>query len=87
MRDAFGLPADDLTSEQTMLGGYWPAYLFRNDVINIPIAMGMVGAGGNAHAANEYYVVEGSGSTWGMADSEKSVATTLFSWVGLNKPE
>ena len=87
MREAFGLPADDLTSEQTMLGGYWPAYLFRNDVINIPIAMGMVGSGGNAHAANEYYVVEGSGSTWGMADSEKSVATTLFSWVGLNKPE
>ena len=87
MREAFGLPADDLTSEQTMLGGYWPAYLFRNDVINIPIAMGMVGSGGNAHAANEYYVVEGSGSTWGMADSEKSVATTLFSWAGLNKPE
>ena len=87
MRAAFGMSPNELSSTETMLGGYWPAYLFSGDVLNIPIASGMVGSGGNSHAANEFYVVEGSGGTWGMADSEKSVAMTLYSWAGLNKAE
>ena len=87
MRAAFGMAPNELSSDETMLGGYWPAYLFSGDVLNIPIASGMVGSGGNSHAANEFYVVEGTGGTWGMADSEKSVAMTLYSWAGLNKPE
>ena len=87
MRAAFGMAENELSSDESMLGGYWPAYLFRGDVLNIPIASGMVGSGGNSHAANEFYVVEGSGGTWGMADSEKSVAMTLYSWAGLNKAE
>jgi len=87
MRAAFGMSPNELSSDETMLGGYWPAYLFSGDVLNIPIASGMVGSGGNSHAANEFYVVEGSGGTWGMADSEKSVAMTLYSWAGLNKAE
>ena len=87
MRAAFGMAENELSSDDSMLGGYWPAYLFRGDVLNIPIASGMVGSGGNSHAANEFYVVEGSGGTWGMADSEKSVAMTLYSWAGLNKAE
>ncbi len=87
MRAAFGMAPNELSSDETMLGGYWPAYLFSGDVLNIPIASGMVGSGGNSHAANEFYVVEGAGGTWGMADSEKSVAMTLYSWAGLNKPE
>ncbi len=87
MREAFDMAPNELSSDESMLGGYWPAYLFSGDVLDIPIASGLVGGGGNSHAANEFYVVEGAGSTWGMADSEKSIATTLFNWAGLNQPE
>jgi hypothetical protein len=69
-----------------MLGGYWPAYLFTGDVLDIPIAMAFVGGAGNAHAANEFFVIEGAGTTFGMAASEKVVAASLYSYAGLNQP-
>ena len=87
MREAFAMAPNELSSDESMLGGYWPAYLFSGDVLDIPIASGLVGGGGNSHAANEFYVVEGAGNTWGMADSEKSIATTLFNWAGLNQAD
>ena len=37
----------------------------------MPIGMGGAGHGGNAHAANEYYVIEGAGKVYGMAGAEK----------------
>jgi acetylornithine deacetylase/succinyl-diaminopimelate desuccinylase-like protein len=70
--------------QASILGGYWPAYLFAGHPINIPIAGGMGGTGGNAHAANEFYVIEGSGKTYGMAGAEKSVATVLYDFAGEN---
>jgi acetylornithine deacetylase/succinyl-diaminopimelate desuccinylase-like protein len=69
-----------------VLGGYWPAYLFAGDVLDVPIAGGFLGSGGNAHAANEFFVVEGAGKTFGMASAEKMVATALYTYAGLNKP-
>ena len=63
-----------------------PAYLFAGDVMNIPIAGGNVGSGGNAHAANEYYVIEGAGKTYGYAGTEKSIVTALYNYAGKNKP-
>jgi acetylornithine deacetylase/succinyl-diaminopimelate desuccinylase-like protein len=86
MRDIFGVESNEPISHPSILGGYWPAYLFAGDVLDIPIASGSVGAGGNAHAANEYYVVEGAGNTYGMAGQEKSIATVLFEFAGLNEP-
>jgi acetylornithine deacetylase/succinyl-diaminopimelate desuccinylase-like protein len=74
-------PLQDQTS---ILGGYWPAYLFAGDPINIPIAGAMAGSGGGAHAANEFYVIEGAKKTYGMAGAEKSVAMTLYNFAGLN---
>jgi acetylornithine deacetylase/succinyl-diaminopimelate desuccinylase-like protein len=68
----------------SILGGYWPAYLFAGDPINIPIASGQAGSGGGSHAANEFYVIEGAGKTYGFAAGEKSVATTLYNFAGLN---
>jgi acetylornithine deacetylase/succinyl-diaminopimelate desuccinylase-like protein len=68
------------------MGGYWPAYLFAGDVLDIPIAGGFLGSGGNAHAANEYFVIEGSGKTFGMASAEKMVVTALYTYAGLNTP-
>ena len=63
-------------------GGYWPAYLFGNGEVGekvapfrLPIVGGGGGHGGRAHAANEYYVIEGAGKVYGMAGAEKSIAT------------
>ncbi|WP_240954433.1 M20/M25/M40 family metallo-hydrolase [Solimonas marina] len=83
--DAFGIKYQQpIESDASILGGYWPAYLFAGDPINIPIASGAANAGGGAHAANEYYVIEGAGKTYGMAGSEKSIATVLYNFAGLN---
>jgi acetylornithine deacetylase/succinyl-diaminopimelate desuccinylase-like protein len=82
--DIFGVSHAPATSESSIMGGYWPAYLFAGRPIDIPIAGGMVGSGGNAHAANEYYVIEGAGKVYGMAGAEKSVATVLYNFAGEN---
>jgi acetylornithine deacetylase/succinyl-diaminopimelate desuccinylase-like protein len=83
---AFGIPHAPLSAEQSIMGGYWPAYLFAGDTLDIPITGGMAGNGGNAHAANEYYVIEGAGKVYGMAGAEKSVAMVLYNFAGLNGP-
>lgn len=72
--------------QATILGGYWPAYLFAGDPLNIPIIGGAAGSGGNAHAANEFWVIEGAEKVYGMAGAEKSVATVLYDFAGLNGP-
>jgi len=86
--DAFGIDYDDpVEGEASILGGYWPAYLFTGDVLDIPIASGNAGSGGNAHAANEYFVIEGAKKTYGMAGGEKSIAAVLYNYAGLNEPD
>ena len=52
----------------------------------MPIGMGGAGHGGNAHAANEYYVIEGAGKVYGMAGAEKVVATIIYDFAGKNEP-
>jgi acetylornithine deacetylase/succinyl-diaminopimelate desuccinylase-like protein len=87
MYDSFNVAYQEpLTEVNSILGGYWPAYLFAGDTLDIPIVSGQVGTGGNAHAANEYFVIEGAGKTYGMAAGEKSVATVLYNYAGLNEP-
>ena len=39
---------------------------------------------GNAHAANEFFVIEGAGKVYGFAGQEKVLATELFNFAGLN---
>ena len=71
-------------------GGYWPAYMFGNGEVGekispfkgVPIVMGGAALGGRAHAANEYYVIEGAGKVYGMAGAEKAVATTMYAFAG-----
>ncbi|MDT8398828.1 MAG: M20/M25/M40 family metallo-hydrolase [Pseudomonadales bacterium] len=85
--DTFDLSYDEpVPGQDSILGGYWPAYLFAGDVLDIPIAGGNAGSGGNAHAANEYFVIEGAGGTYGMAGGEKSIATVLYNYAGMNTP-
>ena len=86
MFDAFGAArrSPPVENQASIMGGYWPAYLFSGDPISLPIAGGTVGSGGGAHAANEFFVIEGAGKTYGMAGAEKSVATVLYNFAGLN---
>jgi len=70
---------------ETLTGGYWPAYLFGADyAVNIPISNAGAGYGGNAHAANEFYVIEGSGKVYGIGGAEKTLAAVLFEYAGKN---
>jgi len=82
-----GAPAD----YSSILGGYWPAYLFSNNEVgmkvapvSMPIVIGGAGHGGNAHAANEFYVIEGSGKVYGIAGAEKAAATIIYNFAGKN---
>jgi len=97
MYDAFGVTSRRMLAanhlpDESELGGYWPSYLFNNGRVGqrvapkvmMPIGGGAVGNGGRAHAANEFYVIEGAGKTYGMAGAEKSIATVLYNFAGLN---
>jgi len=92
--DVFGIPyAPPPTHETILAGGYWPSYLFSNGEVGqrvapvmMPIGGGGAGHGGNAHAANEYYVIEGAGKVYGIAGAEKSIATILYNFAGKNTP-
>jgi hypothetical protein len=92
MFSIFGVRYRDPVAEDSILGGgYWPAYLFSGrdgtlpggTDLAMPIVGGAVGHGGGAHAANEFWVIEGAGEVYGMAGGEKSVATVLYSYAGL----
>ena len=87
--DIFNISYTEPAANESILGGYWPAYLFVNDEvspINIPIVGGGAGHGGGAHAANEYYVIEGAGKVYGLAGAEKSIATVLYAFAGKVAP-
>jgi acetylornithine deacetylase/succinyl-diaminopimelate desuccinylase-like protein len=94
MYDAFGVPfAGSVKGESILTGsggsGAWPAYLFTNGhqgdpnitPIGLPIAGGGVGNGGRAHAANEYWVIEGAEKNYGLAGAEKSVVTEIYNYA------
>jgi len=90
--DEFGIPYAQPSPQETILGGYWPAYLFSNQSVGervapvqMPIAAGGAGMGGRAHAANEYYILEGSGKVYGLAGAEKSVAATIWHFAQMPK--
>ncbi|MGH9346034.1 MAG: M20/M25/M40 family metallo-hydrolase [Vicinamibacterales bacterium] len=87
--EIFGITYTEPAANESILGGYWPAYLFVNDEkspIHIPIVGGAAGHGGGAHAANEYYVIEGAGKVYGLAGAEKSIATVLYAFAGQVPP-
>ncbi len=70
-------------------GGYWPSYLFADGAVGEKVGtasmpMGMTFgflAGGRAHAANEYFVIEGKGKTPGIATDEKYVVDTVLNFA------
>jgi hypothetical protein len=93
MYDQFGIAHGKPSDEPTILGGYWPAYLFSNQEVGqrvapvaMPIGMGGAGHGGGAHAANEFYVIEGAGKVYGMAGAEKAQAAIIYNFAKLAGP-
>jgi acetylornithine deacetylase/succinyl-diaminopimelate desuccinylase-like protein len=98
MYDKFGIPWAKPISKTNTLdaldsdnGGAWPGYLFTNGKeanpaitpIGLPIAGGSAGFGGRAHAANEYWVIEGAGPIFGMAGAEKSIVDELYNYAAM----
>jgi acetylornithine deacetylase/succinyl-diaminopimelate desuccinylase-like protein len=94
MYDAFGISYSMPAAGESILmdaggAGAWPGYLFTNGhqgdpnitPIGLTIAGGGVGMGGRAHAANEYWVIEGAGKTYGIAGAEKSIVTEIFNYA------
>jgi len=85
--DIMRIPHSVPKMDTATAGAYWPAYLFGSDYeggINIPISNAGAGYGGNAHASNEFYVIEGAGKVYGMAGAEKTLAAVLFNYSGKN---
>jgi acetylornithine deacetylase/succinyl-diaminopimelate desuccinylase-like protein len=82
--DVFGIKYSTPSLVASILGPAWPAYLFAGDPLDLPVVGGSAGYGGRAHAANEFYVIEGAGNVYGIAGAEKSVATVLYNFAGRN---
>jgi acetylornithine deacetylase/succinyl-diaminopimelate desuccinylase-like protein len=82
--DIFKVPYNKPKELEVMTAPYWPAYLFTEGDLQIPISSGGVGYGGNSHAANEFIVIEGAGLVYGYAGQEKVLATELYNFAGLN---
>ncbi len=88
--EQFNIPHGEPAHYASILGGYWPAYLFSNQEtgekvapVSMPIGMGGAGHGGNAHAANEYFIIEGAGKVYGMAGAEKVHAAIFYNFAAL----
>jgi acetylornithine deacetylase/succinyl-diaminopimelate desuccinylase-like protein len=94
MYDAFGISYSMPSSGESILtssggSGAWPGYLFTNGhegdpnivPIGLPIAGGGVGYGGRAHAANEYWLIEGADKIYGLAGAEKSIVTEIYNYA------
>jgi acetylornithine deacetylase/succinyl-diaminopimelate desuccinylase-like protein len=97
--EVMNIPHGELRSEWAIsggsgAGGYWPAYMFGNgesgekisSFAGVPIVAGGAGLGGRAHAANEYYVIEGAGKVYGLAGAEKAVAAMAYAFAGKVPP-
>jgi hypothetical protein len=88
-KSAFLAPDSSLVTDHPIAGGYWPSYLFSDGEVGekigtVSMPMGMTFgflAGGRAHAANEYFVIEGKGKTPGIATDEKYVVATVLNYA------
>jgi len=91
MYDVYHVPYPKPVDGESVLegsggSGAWPSYLFTTGAqgdpnitpIGLPIAAGSIGSGGRAHAANEYWVIEGADKTGGLATAEKAFATQVY---------
>jgi hypothetical protein len=93
-KTALLLPDTATVTDHPIAGGYWPSYLFTDGEVGekvgtVSMPMGMTFgfmAGGRAHAANEYFVIEGKGKTPGIATAEKYVVATILNYAKTTTP-
>jgi acetylornithine deacetylase/succinyl-diaminopimelate desuccinylase-like protein len=96
--DQFGVVHAPITKEPSSvfesasaMSGAWPAYLFTDHdqgdpnikPLGLQICGAGIGYGGSAHAANEFYVIEGKDKVYGMAGAEKFVAAALYNYAAM----
>ncbi len=62
MRETFGAGNPEPILEETILGGYWPAYLFAGDVYDIPIAYGPEPIGASLNLLSPTFEIMCSGT-------------------------
>ncbi len=87
--NSLGLDKPLGVAEAEATGGYWPSYLFADGevgqkigTVSIPMGMGARGgAGGRAHAANEWFAIEGKRWDSGLAGAEKLVAASIYEYA------
>jgi hypothetical protein len=88
-RNSNGMGSD--FEEQVGGGGYWPSYLWADGEVgekvgSIAIPMGSGGGGGGggggrAHAANEYYTIEGTGKGQSYVTGSKASIAGIFEYA------
>ncbi len=59
-------------------------HLSGKDPINIPISSAGAGHGWRQHGTNEFFVIEGAGKVYGLAEAEKFQAAVLYNFAGKN---
>jgi acetylornithine deacetylase/succinyl-diaminopimelate desuccinylase-like protein len=63
----------------------WPAYVFLDPPLEVPIIGGSLGHGSLAHSPNEYFVVEGCdakyGRVHGLGGAEKSMVSFMYNFA------
>lgn len=64
-----------------LMGGFGPFYLFTSGPLKLPLVMAGLGHGGNAHAPDEYFVIDGTDRVKGLADCEKSYVAMLYNYA------
>ena len=58
--------------------GFFPAYLFTREPLNLPFCNAGIGHGGRAHSPDEYLVLDGNERVHGLAGMEKCYAAILY---------
>ncbi|MDQ3654815.1 MAG: M20/M25/M40 family metallo-hydrolase [Chloroflexota bacterium] len=61
--------------------GFFPAYLFNQAPLHLPFVAAGLGHGGRAHSPDEYFVLDGNETVFGLAACEKSYAAMLFHYA------
>ena len=64
-----------------LMGGFAPFYLFTSKPLNLPLVLAGLGHGGNAHAPDEYFVIDGTEKVKGLSDCEKSYVAMLYNYA------
>jgi hypothetical protein len=58
--------------------GYAPFYLFNRPPLGLPFCVAGLGCSGRSHASDEYLVIDGNESVFGLTGFEKSFVAIMY---------